>query len=133
MKVEARVFGYGVPFFVIVAFVYGFMTDWKEWVGFPALLLTGLLAGLIAFYLNLTGRQVDPRPEDDPNARISDLYGEMGEFAPKSWWPLPLAFGAAIVFMGLAVGWWLMYIGFAVSVVAIVGWVFEFYRGEHAH
>ncbi len=83
MKVEARVFGFGVPFFVIVAFVYGFMTDWKEWVGFPALLLTGLLAGLIAFYLNLTGRQVDPRPEDDPNARISDLYGEMGEFAPQ--------------------------------------------------
>ena len=34
--------------------------------------------------------------------------------------------------MGLAVGTWLMPIGIAVFVVAIVGWVYEYYRGYFA-
>ncbi len=133
MKVETRIFAWGVPFFLLAAFVYGFMTDWKEWLGFPALLLTGLLAALISFYLNYTGRHIDPRPEDDPLGEIHENAGEMGIFAPQSWWPLPLALGAGMTFMGLAAGWWLFYIGAVFSVFAIVGWVFEFYRGEHAH
>ena len=46
---------------------------------------------------------------------------------------LVLAFAASICFLGLAVGWWVFYIGAAVSVIALVGWVFEFSRGQHAH
>ena len=45
----------------------------------------------------------------------------------------PLAAGAAFIFAGLAVGWWMVYIGLGVGSLALVGWVFEFYRGEHAH
>jgi hypothetical protein len=133
VKAETRLFGFGLAFFALVAVVYGFMTGWKELVGFPALLLTALLAGLIAFYLRYTARHVDPRPEDDSYAEIHQGAGEQGVFAPQSWWPFPLALGAAMSFMGLAVGFWLFYIGAAVSVLAVVGWVFEFYRGEHAH
>lgn len=133
MKVETRIFALGVPFFFVSCLAYGIMTDWKEWLGIPALLMTGLLSGLIAFYLNYTARHVDPRPEDDPFGEVSENAGEVGHFAPQSWWPLPLAAGAGITFMGLAVGWWLFYIGAVFSVVALVGWVFEFYRGEHAH
>jgi len=29
--------------------------------------------------------------------------------------------------------WWVLYIGVALGVVALVGWVFEFSRGQHAH
>jgi putative Mn2+ efflux pump MntP len=133
MKNETRVFGYGIPFFFVSAFVYAFMTGWKEWLGFIGLLMTGLLSLLIAFYLNYTGRHVDPRPEDDEYGEIHENAGELGTFAPQSWWPLPLGLGAAISFAGLAVGFWLVYIGVAFSVIALVGWVFEFYRGEHAH
>lgn len=43
-----------------------------------------------------------------------------------------LAFAAAIGMIGLAVGTWLMPIGIGVFVVAIVGWVYEYYRGYFA-
>ena len=39
-------------------------------------------------------------------------------------------FSAALAIIGLAVGTWLMPIGIAVFVVAIVGWVYEYYRGN---
>lgn len=133
MKIEGRIFGYGVIFFWIAAAAYGYMTEFKEWLGFIGLLLTGLMAGLIAFYLRYTAKHIDPRPEDDPLAVIEEHGGELGDFAPQSWWPLPLALGSAMTFFGLAVGWWMFYIGAVFSVVAVVGWVFEFYRGEHAH
>ncbi len=56
----------------------------------------------------------------------------MGEFSPWSWWPLVLAFSAALAIIGLAVGTWLLPIGVAVFVIAIVGWVYEYYRGYFA-
>ena len=75
----------------------------------------------------------DPRPEDDPFGEIAQGAGAQGDFAPYSWWPLPVAVGAALTFAGLAVGWWLFLIGVGVGAIALVGWVFEFYRGEYAH
>ena len=96
------------------------------------LLLVGL-SGMIAAYLRVTARQMDARPEDDPHGEIEQGAGDQGVFAPWSWWPLVLAFAASICFLGLAVGWWVFYIGAAVSVIALVGWVFEFSRGQHAH
>jgi len=33
------------------------------------------------------------------------------------------------VFLGLAVGLWIAAIGAAIAVVALVGWVYEYYRG----
>jgi hypothetical protein len=35
---------------------------------------------------------------------------------------------------GIAMGtWWLFIIGGAFGAVALTGWVFEFYTGDHAH
>ena len=35
---------------------------------------------------------------------------------------------------GVAIGaWWLVIIGVVLGAVALSGWVFEYYRGEHAH
>ncbi len=39
----------------------------------------------------------------------------------------------ATVVLGVVFGWWLFIIGVAVGAVALVGWVFEFYRGVHKH
>ncbi len=133
MKVETNLFGAGAVFFTPIAVIYGFMTSWNEPVGTAALFLTGGLAALIGMYFWFLSRQFDQRPEDDPNGEIQQGAGDQGVFAPYSWWPLPLALGGAIVFAGLAVGWWLFLIGVGVSSLALVGWVFEFYRGEYAH
>ena len=133
MQVETWLFGAGVGFFTPIAIVYGLITDWKEPVGVVAIFLTSGLALLIALYLFFTSRRIDPRPEDDPLGEIAQGAGELGEFAPYSWWPLALASGAALTFLGLAVGWWLFFIGAGVGALALVGWVYEFYIGEHAH
>jgi hypothetical protein len=133
VKVEAWLFMSGMFFFAPIGIAYGLITDWQEPVGTTALFLTAGLALLIGFYLVITGRRIDPRPEDNPEAEIADGAGELGEFAPYSWWPLPLAFSAALAFVSLAVGWWILPIAVGLGAVSLVGWVFEFYRGEHAH
>jgi hypothetical protein len=33
----------------------------------------------------------------------------------------------------MAIGWWLLYVGVALGVIGLVGWIFEFSRGQHAH
>lgn len=133
MKVETTLFGAGAFFFAPIAIVYGIVTSWNEPVGIASLFLTAGLALLIGAFLWLTGRRIDPRPEDDGNADISEGAGEQGMFPPFSWWPLPVAVSAAMAFTGLAVGWWLVGIALVVGAISLVGWVFEFYRGEHAH
>ena len=133
MKVEAWFFGGGAPLFLVFAVVYGAVTHWDEPVGVACLFLTTGLAALIGAYLGYTGRHIDARPEDDAFGEIAQGAGELGEFAPYSWWPLAAAGGGALLFTGLAVGWWLMAIGAGVGAIGLVGWVFEFYRGEHAH
>ncbi|WP_102508405.1 cytochrome c oxidase subunit 4 [Sanguibacter massiliensis] len=132
MKIETRLFAALVPFFLIVALAYG-LTSKFEPVGTAALFLLAGLVGMIAGYLALTARHIDARPEDDPDGEISQGAGELGTFAPWSWWPLVLAFAAAVCFLGLAAGWWIFYIGVGISAIAVTGWVMEYSRGLHAH
>jgi hypothetical protein len=133
VKIEAWFFGGGAPIFAAMAIVYGFVTHWQEPVGVACLFLTTGLALLIGAYLAYTGSHIDPRPEDDPFGEIAQGAGELGEFAPYSWWPLAAAGGAAVLFLGAAIGWWLLIIGVALGAIGVIGWVYEFYRGEHAH
>ena len=105
-----------------------------EWVGAVALLFTAFMGALIAFYVGRVHRaQGGELPEDTLTAVIDDGDPEMGEYSPWSWWPLVLALSASLAILGLAVGVWLFPIGLAVFVVAIVGWVYEYYRGYFAH
>lgn len=132
MKAEFKLFVVIGVFFTVVGLVYGVVTSWEEPVGPFGLLLCAGLSALIGFYLWETGRKLDPRPEDDPMAQISAAEGEYGFFSPHSWWPMPLAASAAVVFLGLAVGWWLFTIGIALAVLTTIGWTYEYFRGEHA-
>ncbi|WP_243075203.1 cytochrome c oxidase subunit 4 [Microbacterium sp. SS28] len=130
-------------FFLVVAITY---TTWSilahpnleivraiEWVGSVALLFTAIMAALIAFYIGRVHKaQRGELPEDTLTADIDDGDPELGEFSPWSWWPIVLAFSASLAILGLAVGTWLFPIGVAVFVVAIVGWVYEYYRGYFA-
>jgi hypothetical protein len=133
VKVETGLFAAGAPLFAVFAVAYGFFTGWAEPVGIAGLFLLAGLAGLVGAYLGYTARHIDPRPEDDPFGEIADGAGELGEFSPYSWWPLVAAGAGAIVFLGAAIGIWMMLIGIGLGAIGVVGWVFEFYRGEHAH
>lgn len=104
-----------------------------EWVGTVALGLTGLLALLIAFYLGRIHKsQGGELPEDRLDANIDDGDAEQGFFSPWSWWPIVLASSAALTFLGIAVGPWISFIGVAIFLISIVGWIFEYYRGYFA-
>jgi Cytochrome c oxidase subunit IV len=133
MFLETVVFGAGVPVFVALAIIYGLLTNFTEPVGFIGLLLLGGLAGLVGFFLFITGRTIDARPEDDPLGTIESAAGEYGEFSPHSWWPFVLGLGAATVFFGVAVGWWISGVGAIIGAIGLIGLIFEFSRGQHAH
>ena len=83
-----------------------------EWVGTVALLFTALMGALIAFYIGrVHTAQGGELPEDVLTSDIDDGDPELGEFSPWSWWPIVLAFSAALGMMGLAIGTWLFPIG----------------------
>ena len=116
-----------------VAVLYGVWGDWAEPVGVTGLTLGALLGFMIAGYLNITRRKLDGvPPEDDPLGEITDIAGDFGFFSPHSWWPLFLGLAAATCFLGLAVGMWLFIIGAFFAIPALVGWTFEYWRGENA-
>ncbi|MBD7958023.1 cytochrome c oxidase subunit 4 [Microbacterium sp. Sa4CUA7] len=130
-------------FFLIVAVVYTWWNiiahpelEWFhaiEWVGTVALFFSVFMSGLIGFYVDRVHKaQGGELPEDMLTADIDDGDPEVGEFSPWSWWPLVLAFSAALAMIGLAVGTFMIPIGLGVFVIAIVGWVFEYYRGYFA-
>jgi Cytochrome c oxidase subunit IV len=133
VKIGAGLFLGGAPLFIAFAVAYGIVSGWDEQVGLAGLFLVAALAALIGAYLWYTADHVDALPEDNPYGEIAEGAGELGEFAPYSWWPLAAAGGGAILFAGMAIGVWLMLLGALVGLIGLIGWVFEFYRGEHAH
>ncbi|QAY74068.1 cytochrome c oxidase subunit 4 [Agromyces protaetiae] len=104
-----------------------------EWVGTIAVSLTAILSAFIAFYLGrVQSAQGGVLPEDRLDANIDDGDAELGFFSPWSWWPIVLAGAAALGFLGLAVGFWISFIAIPIVVIALVGWVYEYYRGNFA-
>lgn len=133
MKPEYKLFGILAVFFFLVGTIYGLVTQWDEPVGFVTLYLSAGLGLMIAFFLWRTAAKLPPRPEDNLDGEIEDAAGNYGAFTPYSWWPLWLALSASIIFLGVAVGMWIAALGVLVGLVALIGWVFEHYHGEHAH
>ena len=132
MKTEATIFGACTAFFVLVTPSYWFIAG--DPTGTAALTMTTLLAALIAFYLGFHASRMDARPEDRADGEIADGAGELGFFPPYSWWPLWCAMTLATMVFAVAMGaWWLFIIGAGLGAVALCGWVFEYYVGEHAH
>lgn len=139
MSTNVRLFWILAGFFFFAAALY---TAWSlidplhhrvEWVGTITIALSGILAVLIAFYLGrVTKAQGGVLPEDRLDANIDDGDSEQGHFSPWSWWPIVLAGSAALTVLGLAIGPWISFIGVAILLVALVGWVYEYYRGYFA-
>lgn len=142
MKSNIVIFWILTAYFFVLAATY---TVWNliahgyiEWAGSTAILLSSCLTGFIAFYLGLVKRkQGGVLVEDREDADIDDGDPELGEFSPWSWWPIVLAFGASAVILGLCLTWgtfafWLVIFALPIVPVAVVGWVYEYYRGNFA-
>ncbi|MBM7500444.1 hypothetical protein JOD52_001284 [Brachybacterium muris] len=138
MRASARIFWILAIFFLIVGIAYGLLTGLYEplgieTVGFPAILALAGLAAMIALYLSLNNRKFGTRPEDQLDAEVEDEAGVQGSFAPYSWWPLWASLGAALVFLGVAAGWWIFALGSIVAILGVIGWVMEFSTGQYEH
>jgi len=131
MKAELwTIAGCGI-FFALISPIYWVLT--KDPTGTTALVMTTLLCALLGFYLAVVARQISARPEDRSDGEIAEGAGEQGFFPPYSWWPLFCAMAFGVCVLGVVFGWWLFIIGVAFGAVALCGWIFEYYRGVHAH
>ena len=132
MKAEAWIFVICSAFFVLVAPAYWFIA--YDPTGTAALIMTALLCLLVTFYLGFHASRMEPRPEDRKEAEIADGAGELGFFPPYSWWPLWCGATLGVCVFGIAAGaWWMFIIGGVLGALALSGWIFEYYRGVHAH
>jgi len=122
-------------FFLVADILY---TVWNllatgelEVIGSIAILLSAILAGFIGFFLNMVNRsQGGILLPEDRDADIDDADPELGHFSPWSWWPFMIGVGLFLVFLGLAVGFWICFIGVPFAIIAVVGWNYEYYRGR---
>ena len=127
MKIEGYLFGFIAAFLVPVVVVYAIYSG--DAVGITCLILSIGLSGMVAFYLLFTARRMEARPEDRPDAEISEGSGEVGFFPPHSWWPIALAGAFTITCLGLIIGPFLVMIGFAALAITVLGFQFEYYVG----
>jgi len=138
MKAEAWLFGTCTVFLVLVTPTYWFVTSagdaGADWTGTSALVMCTFLVAMVTAYLGFHAKRMDDRPEDRKDGEIAEGAGELGFFPPYSWWPLWCALVAATFCYAMAMAaFWLAIIGVVLGAVVLCGWIFEYYRGEHAH
>lgn len=148
MKTNIGIYWVLTAFFLLASAGYGLTHFWLHpdenplagdmgvgfWTGVIALALTGILTGFTGYYLRLKYRkQGGELPEDTDTANIDDGDPELGFYSPWSWWPVLLAGAAALVFLGIAAGWWIALYAIPMVLVALVGWTYEYSRGYHGH
>lgn len=131
MKVSWGLFCGLALFYFLLAIIY-----WQvggEPVGMTAIGLSGGLAGLVAFYLWYSTKQIGGiLPEDNNEGEIADGAGDLGFYSPHSWWPLLVALSACGAGLGLIIGWWLTLIAVGSLIISIIGFVTEYERPSHS-
>lgn len=111
MTSGAKLF-YGIAVFLgIVTTVYIIATSMVkdpgslmglEWAGTTGLVMSTLLALMLAGYLHLTDNKTDISPADWEEAEIVDGSGVLGFFSASSIWPFVMTIAITIMAFGLA-------------------------------
>ncbi len=111
-----------------------FTTATLEWAGTTAMVMTTGLTLIIGTFFRFVARRLDTRPEDYEDAEIADGAGELGFYAPHSWWPVLIALAASVAAVGVAL-WlpWLIVTGVVLVLSGAAGLVFEYYIGPEKH
>ena len=137
MKANIAIMWIIAAFFFVCSAVYTYWaiidTQEIEWVGTLAFALAGAMGAMIAAYLWWSVmRPVKGHvyPEDRLDAEIDDGDPELGHFSPWSWWPIVLAASISLFIMGIAISTFMLPLGAVAIVISLVGWVFEYYRGN---
>jgi Cytochrome c oxidase subunit IV len=126
MNVESRLFEIITAFCFLVGIVYAVLAG--EPVGVAGLFLTGGLCMIVGTYFRFIARRLEGRPEDNPDAEVSDGAGDVGFFSPGSYWPIALAGSAALLAISLAFFLvWAIAISVVILLLAIGGLVFEYH------
>ena len=107
MKILGMIFLYVGLFMILVGVVYGFMTGFDEW--------------------------IPDQPMDNYKGEIAEGAGEYGFYSPWSWWPFAIGVACMFVVLGAAIAWWVVLIAIPFAAAAVIGWVYEYSRGDHAH
>jgi hypothetical protein len=130
MKIEGYLFALIAGFLLLMGAGYFIWSG--DWTGGTAMLFGGGLGTILGTYLLFTASRMEPRPEDRLDAEVDEGSGEIGFFSPHSWWPLFLAAGASIVTLGAIFGIWLLLFGVFFTLVAVSGFVLEYYVDDQA-
>ncbi|MDX6255787.1 MAG: hypothetical protein QOJ11_2121 [Frankiales bacterium] len=130
MKIEGYLFALLAGFLLLMGAGYFIWSG--DWTGGTAMLFGGGLGTILGTYLLFTASRMEPRPEDRLDAEVDEGSGEIGFFSPHSWWPLFLAAGASIVTLGAIFGIWLLLLGVFFTLVAVSGFVLEYYVEDEA-
>jgi Cytochrome c oxidase subunit IV len=131
MKVSSRMFGFVALFLIADAILYWYCSH--DPTGTAALVMAFGMCGMIFFYLGFTNKRLGAGPDDRNDAEPYEGSGEQGFFSPHSWWPFVLAGAGAFLFLGIAVGFWLVYFAAPLVAFGVYGLIFEYYRGENKH
>ncbi len=132
MRVTARMFLIVAIFIFLDIPLYWYLSH--DPTGTAALGMALGMCGMISFYLYFTvNRSGGPGPDDREDAEPHEGAGEQGFFSPHSWWPFVFGLGGALLFTGIAVGFWLCYFAAPFFAYGVYGLVFEYYRGENKH
>jgi len=135
LKTEYKIFAGVAAFLFGAAAVYGSYTYGEvgnlEWIGFVALILSGLLCSMCGGFFWFVARRIDLRPEDREDGEIAEGAGEIGFFSPGSYWPFGIALAASTAGLGL-VFWqvWLVALGLIMVIFGACGLLFEYYSGS---
>ena len=127
MKIEGYLFAFLAVFLVPVTVVYWVLSE--DPTGTTCLALSIGLTFMVGYYLLFTARRMEARPEDRPDAEISEGSGEVGFFPPHSWWPIALAAAFTTTMVGTIIGPFLVMIGALFLVITVLGLLFEYYVG----
>ena len=132
MRTESRIFEILTIFFFAVAVIYLLIAH--EPAGTAALFLTGGLSLIVGTYFRFVSRRLELRPEDNPEAEVSDGAGDVGFFSPGSYWPFGLALSVALLAISMAfMYFWAITISVVILLISVGGLIFEYHIRPSDH
>ena len=129
--------GLGLAFGVLLPFIVNGLVRFRLLGAEPKLQpLLPLATGVILYALWPTGRSTPYVPTYSLKQALAAHVAEFDVVHTHAifLWPLWAAATLAIAVYAVALGaWWMVVIGLGLGSIALTGWIFEYYIGEHAH